>query len=86
MSFSNKIYCFLFLLLGLVLDGGKDSDYEVLFVKGIEPGSLVFKEGNLRPLDLIHYINGAPTQDLTLSESIRLLELPLDNITLKATR
>ncbi|XP_013861930.1 tyrosine-protein phosphatase non-receptor type 13 isoform X2 [Austrofundulus limnaeus] len=72
--------------LGLVLDGGKDSDFEVLFVKDIEPGSLVFKEGSLRPLDLIHYINGAPTQDLTLSESIRLLELPLDIITLKATR
>ncbi|XP_037548200.1 tyrosine-protein phosphatase non-receptor type 13 [Nematolebias whitei] len=72
--------------LGLVLDGGSGSDYGVLFVRDIEPGSLVFKEGSLRPLDLIHYINGAPTQDLTLSESIRLLELSLDNFSLKATR
>lgn len=78
--------CFFFLLfLGLVLDGGSGSDYGVLFVRDIEPGSLVFEEGSLKPLDLIHYINGVPTQDLTLSESIRLLELSLD-ISLKATR
>uniref|UniRef100_A0A1A7WAN9 Protein tyrosine phosphatase, non-receptor type 13 n=3 Tax=Iconisemion striatum TaxID=60296 RepID=A0A1A7WAN9_9TELE len=72
--------------LGLVLDGGTDSDFGVLFVKDIVPGSLASKEGSLRPLDLIHYINGAPTQDLTLRESTRLLELYLDNLTLKATR
>ncbi|XP_070780338.1 tyrosine-protein phosphatase non-receptor type 13 isoform X2 [Enoplosus armatus] len=72
--------------LGLVLDGGSDSVYGVLFVKDILPGSMAFEEGNLRPLDLIHYINGAPTQDLTLSESTRLLELSLDDLTLKATR
>uniref|UniRef100_A0A8C9YWU5 Tyrosine-protein phosphatase non-receptor type 20 n=1 Tax=Sander lucioperca TaxID=283035 RepID=A0A8C9YWU5_SANLU len=72
--------------LGLVLDGGSDSVYNVLFVKDILPGSMAFEEGSLRPLDLIHYINGAPTQDLTLSESTRLLELYLDNLTLKATR
>ncbi len=71
---------------GLVLDGGSDSVYSVLFVKDILLGSMVFEEGSLRPLDLIHYINGAPTQDLTLSESTRLLELSLDNLTLKATR
>ena len=69
-----------------MLDGGSDSVYDVLFVKDILPGSMAFKEGSLRPLDLIHYINGAPTQDLTLSESTRLLELSLDNLTLKATR
>ncbi|XP_017263263.1 tyrosine-protein phosphatase non-receptor type 13 isoform X2 [Kryptolebias marmoratus] len=72
--------------LGLVLDGGRESDYRVLFVRDIEPDSPVFKEGSLRPLDLIHYINGAPTQDLTLRESIKLLELSPDNVTLKATR
>lgn len=71
---------------GLVLDGGTDSVYGVLFVRDILPGSAVFEEGTLRPLDLIHYINGAPTQDLTLSESTRLLELSPDNLSLKATR
>uniref|UniRef100_A0A3P9Q2V9 Tyrosine-protein phosphatase non-receptor type 13 n=1 Tax=Poecilia reticulata TaxID=8081 RepID=A0A3P9Q2V9_POERE len=72
--------------LGLVLDGGRDSIYEVLFVKDVIPGSTASKEGSLKPLDLIHYINGAPTQDLTLSESTRLLELSLNDLCLKATR
>lgn len=71
---------------GLVLDGGCDSPFGVLFVKDILPGSVAFREGSLKPLDLIHYINGAPTQDLTLSESSKLLELPLDELSLKATR
>ncbi|XP_034402863.1 tyrosine-protein phosphatase non-receptor type 13 isoform X4 [Cyclopterus lumpus] len=52
----------------------------------IVPGSMAFEEGSLRTLDLIHYINGAPTQDLTLSESTRLMDLSLDDLTLKATR
>lgn len=69
-----------------MLDGGCDSAYDVLFVKDIVPGSVAFEEGSLRPLDLIHYINGAPTQDLTLSESTRLMDLSLDDLTLKATR
>uniref|UniRef100_A0A672HGG0 Tyrosine-protein phosphatase non-receptor type 13 n=1 Tax=Salarias fasciatus TaxID=181472 RepID=A0A672HGG0_SALFA len=72
--------------LGLVLEGGSDSPYGVLFVRDVLPGSSASKEGSLRPLDLIHYINGAPTQDLTLSESTRLLELSLNELTLKATR
>ncbi|XP_069026225.1 tyrosine-protein phosphatase non-receptor type 13 isoform X2 [Embiotoca jacksoni] len=72
--------------LGLVLDGGSDSAYGVLYVKDILPGSLASEDESLRTLDLIHYINGAPTQDLTLSESTRLLELSLDDLTLKATR
>ncbi|XP_012735223.2 tyrosine-protein phosphatase non-receptor type 13 isoform X3 [Fundulus heteroclitus] len=72
--------------LGLVLDGGRDSIYGVLFVKDVIPGSPASKEGSLKPLDLIHYINGAPTQDLTLSESRRLLELSPDDLGLKATR
>lgn len=71
---------------GLILDGGSDSIYGVLYVRDILPDTLAFEEGSLRPLDLIHYINGAPTQDLTLSENTRLLELSLDNLTLKATR
>ncbi|XP_008324263.1 tyrosine-protein phosphatase non-receptor type 13 isoform X2 [Cynoglossus semilaevis] len=72
--------------LGLVLDGGSDSLYRVLFIRDVLPGSVAFREGSLKPLDLIHYINGAPTQELTLSENTRLLELSLDNLTLKATR
>uniref|UniRef100_A0AAY4EYJ5 Tyrosine-protein phosphatase non-receptor type 13 n=1 Tax=Denticeps clupeoides TaxID=299321 RepID=A0AAY4EYJ5_9TELE len=72
--------------LGLVLDGGSDSLLGVLYVKDIVQGSAACTEGSLRILDLIHYINGAPTQDLTLSESRRLLELSLRNLTLKATR
>ncbi|XP_047425832.1 tyrosine-protein phosphatase non-receptor type 13 isoform X2 [Mugil cephalus] len=72
--------------LGLVLDGGSDSVYGILFVKDILPRSPASEDGSLKQFDLIHYINGAPTQDLTLSESIRLLQLSLDNLTLKATR
>ncbi|TNN53359.1 Tyrosine-protein phosphatase non-receptor type 13 [Liparis tanakae] len=70
----------------LVLDGGCDSIYDVLFVRDVVPGSPAFEEGSLRALDLIHYINGAPTQELTLSESSRLMDLSLDDLTLKATR
>lgn len=73
-------------LVGLVLDGGSDSGLGVLFVKDIVPGSAAHAEGSLRHLDIVHYINGAPTQDLTLSESCRLLQLSLKNLTLKATR
>uniref|UniRef100_A0A8C2F957 Tyrosine-protein phosphatase non-receptor type 20 n=1 Tax=Cyprinus carpio TaxID=7962 RepID=A0A8C2F957_CYPCA len=71
--------------LGLVLDGGSDSGLGVLYVKDIIPGSVASAEGSLRHLDIIHYINGAPTQDLTLSESRRLLQLSLRNLSLKAT-
>uniref|UniRef100_A0A8C2J6Y0 Tyrosine-protein phosphatase non-receptor type 20 n=1 Tax=Cyprinus carpio TaxID=7962 RepID=A0A8C2J6Y0_CYPCA len=72
--------------LGLVLDGGSDSGLGVLYIKDIIPGSVASAEGSLRHLDIIHYINGAPTQDLTLSESRRLLQLSLRNLSLKATR
>uniref|UniRef100_A0A8C2J8R7 Tyrosine-protein phosphatase non-receptor type 20 n=1 Tax=Cyprinus carpio TaxID=7962 RepID=A0A8C2J8R7_CYPCA len=71
--------------LGLVLDGGSDSGLGVLYIKDIIPGSVASAEGSLRHLDIIHYINGAPTQDLTLSESRRLLQLSLRNLSLKAT-
>ncbi|XP_058270710.1 tyrosine-protein phosphatase non-receptor type 13 isoform X3 [Hemibagrus wyckioides] len=72
--------------LGLVLEGGKDSEVSVLYVKDIVPGSIAATEGTLRKLDLIHYINGAPTNELTLSESCRLLQLKPQELTLKATR
>uniref|UniRef100_A0A672Q025 Tyrosine-protein phosphatase non-receptor type 13 n=1 Tax=Sinocyclocheilus grahami TaxID=75366 RepID=A0A672Q025_SINGR len=72
--------------LGLVLDGGSDCGLGVLYVKDIIPGSVASAEGSLRHLDIIHYINGAPTQDLTLIESRRLLQLSLRNLSLKATR
>ncbi|TRY98648.1 hypothetical protein DNTS_005895 [Danionella cerebrum] len=72
--------------LGLVLEGGSDSDLGVLYVRDIIPGSAAFQEGSLKHLDLIHYINGVPTQDLSLSESHRLLELSLVDLSLKATR
>uniref|UniRef100_A0A671RBN6 Tyrosine-protein phosphatase non-receptor type 13-like n=1 Tax=Sinocyclocheilus anshuiensis TaxID=1608454 RepID=A0A671RBN6_9TELE len=66
--------------LGLVLDGGSDSGLGVLYVKDIIPGSGAAVEGSLRHLDIIHYINGAPTKDLTLIESRRLLQLSLRNL------
>ncbi|XP_049594937.1 tyrosine-protein phosphatase non-receptor type 13 isoform X5 [Syngnathus scovelli] len=72
--------------LGLVLDGGRDSAYGLVFVKDILAGSAALDEGSLRPLDVIHYINGAPTQELTLSENTRLLELSCGDLILKATR
>ncbi|CAL9682119.1 unnamed protein product [Knipowitschia caucasica] len=72
--------------LGLLLEGGCDSPYGVLFVRDILPGSLASEEGSLQHLDLIHYINGAPTKELTLSESNRLLELSFSELTVKATR
>ncbi|KAJ7986804.1 hypothetical protein DPEC_G00332180 [Dallia pectoralis] len=72
--------------LGLLLDGGRDSVYGVLFIKEVLPESEALLEGSLRPLDLVHYINGAPTLDLTLNESYKLLEVPLQNLTIKATR
>ena len=60
-----------------MLDCGSDRAcvYGVLFVKDIQPGSVASEEGSLRPLDIIHYINGAPTLDLTLCDGTGLLEL-----------
>ncbi|XP_061118518.1 tyrosine-protein phosphatase non-receptor type 13 isoform X3 [Conger conger] len=72
--------------LGLLLDGGSDSLSGVLYVKDIAPGSVAEAEGSLKQLDLVHYINGAPTQDLTLSESRRLMELSQGDLLLKVTR
>lgn len=86
LSCSKKVFAFWASLVGLVLDGGSDSALGVLYVKEIFPGSAAFEEGSLRHLDIVHYINGVPTQDLTLSESRRLLQLSLGNLSLKATR
>ncbi|KAL4617322.1 tyrosine-protein phosphatase non-receptor type 13 isoform X9 [Arapaima gigas] len=72
--------------LGLILDGGSDSVFGVLYVKDILPGLAASAEGSLQPLDLVHYINGTATRNLTLSESCRLLELSQRDLTLKATR
>uniref|UniRef100_A0A4W4G9P7 Tyrosine-protein phosphatase non-receptor type 13 n=1 Tax=Electrophorus electricus TaxID=8005 RepID=A0A4W4G9P7_ELEEL len=72
--------------LGLVLEGGRDSELGVLYVKDIVPGSEADSEGSLKQLDLIHYINGAPTQELTLAENRRLLQLSCRDLALKATR
>ncbi|XP_060791346.1 tyrosine-protein phosphatase non-receptor type 13 isoform X2 [Neoarius graeffei] len=72
--------------LGLVLDGGKDSQFGFIYVKDIIPGSTAATEGTLKKLDLIHYINGAPTSELTLGESRRLLQLQSQALILKATR
>ncbi|XP_058847124.1 tyrosine-protein phosphatase non-receptor type 13-like isoform X2 [Acipenser ruthenus] len=72
--------------LGLMLGGGSDSPYQVIYVADIVPGSFTSMEGSLRQLDLIHYINGVSTRELSLHESERLLELPLPSVILKATR
>ncbi|XP_064164989.1 tyrosine-protein phosphatase non-receptor type 13 isoform X1 [Anguilla rostrata] len=72
--------------LGLVLDGGSDSLLGVLYIKDIAPGSVAAEEGSLRQLDLVHFINGAPTQELTLAESLRLMELSQGDLVLKVTR
>lgn len=74
------------LVAGLVLDGGKDSQFGFIYVKDIMPGSTAATEGTLKKLDLIHYINGAPTSELTLGESRRLLQLQSQALILKATR
>ncbi|XP_015195598.2 tyrosine-protein phosphatase non-receptor type 13 isoform X2 [Lepisosteus oculatus] len=72
--------------LGLVLGGGSESPYKVLYVADIIPGSVVSVQTCLRQLDLIHYINGTLTQNLSLMEAKSLLELSKPNIILKATR
>ncbi|MBN3311884.1 PTN13 phosphatase, partial [Atractosteus spatula] len=71
--------------LGLVLGGGSESPYKVLYVADIIPGSAVSVQTCLRQLDLIHYINGTPTQNLSLTEAKSILELSKPNIILKAT-
>nr|XP_014345459.1 PREDICTED: tyrosine-protein phosphatase non-receptor type 13 [Latimeria chalumnae] len=72
--------------LGLKLAGGSDSLYQVLYVSEISTGSAAASEGSVRPLDLIHYINGVSTQGMSLSEAERSLQMAMPTVVLKATR
>ncbi|XP_069092215.1 tyrosine-protein phosphatase non-receptor type 13 isoform X3 [Pleurodeles waltl] len=72
--------------LGLSLLGGYDSLCQVLYISEISPGSAADREGSLRPFDIIHYINGACTLEMTLNEARRALEMSIPTTVLKATR
>ncbi|NXI34243.1 PTN13 phosphatase, partial [Galbula dea] len=72
--------------LGLLLSGGHDSPYQVVYISDILPSSVAAREGSLHALDIIHYINGVSTQGMTLKEAKRLLETYLPKVVLKATR
>ncbi|KAM4051004.1 tyrosine-protein phosphatase non-receptor type 13 isoform 3-T4 [Anomaloglossus baeobatrachus] len=72
--------------LGLSLSGGPNSPSQVLYVEDIKPGSVADQEGTLRPLDIVHYINGESTSNMTLEEVKHTLESALPVIVLKATR
>ncbi|NXE79940.1 PTN13 phosphatase, partial [Cochlearius cochlearius] len=72
--------------LGLLLSGGHDSLYQVVYISDILPKSVAAREESLRALDIIHYINGVSTQGMTLKEAKRMLETYLPKVVLKATR
>ncbi|KAM8939670.1 tyrosine-protein phosphatase non-receptor type 13 [Pelodytes ibericus] len=72
--------------LGLCLSGGPDSLSQVIYIESIKTGSMADQEGSLRPLDILHYINGNSTLNMTLDEAERALDSPLSTVTLKATR
>ncbi|KQK81003.1 tyrosine-protein phosphatase non-receptor type 13 [Amazona aestiva] len=72
--------------LGLLLSGGHDSLYQVVYISDILPRSVAAREESLRALDIIHYINGVSTQGMTLKEAKRMLETYLPNVVLKVTR
>ncbi|NWQ96172.1 PTN13 phosphatase, partial [Burhinus bistriatus] len=72
--------------LGLLLSGGHDSLYQVVYISDILPKSVAAREDSLRALDIIHYINGVNTQGMTLREAKRMLETYLPKVVLKATR
>ncbi|NXN26518.1 PTN13 phosphatase, partial [Nycticryphes semicollaris] len=72
--------------LGLLLSGGHDSLYQVVYISDIQPRSVAAREESLRALDIIHYINGVSTQGMTLREAKRMLETYLPKVVLKATR
>uniref|UniRef100_A0A8C5P671 Tyrosine-protein phosphatase non-receptor type 13 n=1 Tax=Leptobrachium leishanense TaxID=445787 RepID=A0A8C5P671_9ANUR len=73
-------------VLGLSLSGGPNSLSQVIYIDAIKPGSVADQEGSLKPLDILHYINGLNTLNMTLEEAERMLESPLSTIVLKATR
>ncbi|XP_077157082.1 tyrosine-protein phosphatase non-receptor type 13 isoform X2 [Paroedura picta] len=72
--------------LGISLAGGHDSLYQVVYISDIGPKSAAALEGTLRPLDIVHYINGVSTQGMSLKEAKRTLEMALPGVVLKATR
>ncbi|XP_069486537.1 tyrosine-protein phosphatase non-receptor type 13 isoform X2 [Ambystoma mexicanum] len=72
--------------LGLSLSGGYDSLCQVLYISEISPGSVADQEGSLKPFDIIHYMNGACTLEMSLKEAKRALEMSPPTIILKATR
>eukprot|EP00075_Anas_platyrhynchos_P023507 XP_027312760.1 tyrosine-protein phosphatase non-receptor type 13 isoform X5 [Anas platyrhynchos] len=72
--------------LGLVLSGGHDSLYQVVYISDILPRSVAAREESLHALDIIHYINGVSTQGMSLKEAKRSLETSLPKVVLKATR
>ncbi|NWS48798.1 PTN13 phosphatase, partial [Probosciger aterrimus] len=72
--------------LGLLLSGGHDSLYQVVYISDILPKSVAAREESLRALDIIHYINGVSTQGMTLKEAKRMLETYLPKVVLKVTR
>ncbi|NXN08157.1 PTN13 phosphatase, partial [Indicator maculatus] len=72
--------------LGLLLSGGHDSLYQVVYISDIVPSSVAAREESLHALDIIHYINGVSTQGMTLKEAKRMLETHLPRVVLKATR
>ncbi|XP_074761049.1 tyrosine-protein phosphatase non-receptor type 13 isoform X6 [Athene noctua] len=72
--------------LGLLLSGGHDSLYQVVYISDILPRSVAAREESLHALDIIHYINGVSTQGMTLKEAKRMLETNLPKVVLKVTR
>ncbi|NXN99563.1 PTN13 phosphatase, partial [Rhinopomastus cyanomelas] len=72
--------------LGLLLSGGHDSLYQVVYISDILPKSVAARDESLRALDVIHYINGVNTQGMTLKEAKRMLETCLPKVVLKVTR
>ncbi|NXE24624.1 PTN13 phosphatase, partial [Ardeotis kori] len=72
--------------LGLLLSGGHDSLYQVVYISDILPKSVAARDETLHVLDIIHYINGVSTQGMTLKEAKRMLETCLPKVVLKATR
>ncbi|XP_028932510.1 tyrosine-protein phosphatase non-receptor type 13 isoform X7 [Ornithorhynchus anatinus] len=72
--------------LGLSLSGGYNSLCQLLYIRDIKPGSAAASEGTLRPLDVVHYINGTSTEGMTLKEATRVLATSLPSVVLKATR
>ncbi|XP_063775940.1 tyrosine-protein phosphatase non-receptor type 13 isoform X2 [Pseudophryne corroboree] len=70
---------------GLSLSGGSDCPGQGTYVEDIKPGSIADQEGSLKPLDVIQYINGKSTLNMTLEEAKHILE-SASPVILKATR